>query len=403
MAVLRAFDILACGIGAVIAATAFASVQAQPPVPAPASCLPKGFPAVATYKSVEQRPDGRVTFRLCQPDARSAAVVSTDIPGVSPHDGLVMAKDATGMWSATTAAPLPPTVYPYNFQIDGVRTFDPRASQWAQGWFGVQGVFPVTGPAAAFQQYDRATPHGLVTEVDYWSNSLGMLRRAHVYTPPGYMKGGGSYPVLYLVHGAGGSDDSWISIGRANLILDNLISAGKAKPMIIVMPMGHTPDLPTNLMQNDEFGADLFDDLIPYVDATFRTIPTADARAMAGLSMGGGHTLAFGLTHSETFRSVGIFSMGIGYAFGPGGVTDDRADATRYEAAHDAQLKASAKALKLVYFGMGKADFMRPTMPHTRAMFDKYGIRYIYNESEGGHVWANWRDYLEDFAPRLFR
>ena len=365
--------------------------------------MPQGFPPVATYRSVEPLADGRVIFRLCSPEAKSVAVVSTEIPGISPRDGLPMTKDATGMWSATTATALPPTVYRYNFQVDGVRTFDPRGTQWAQGWSGIQGVFTVTGPAAAFQQYDPATPHGLVTEVYYWSRSLGALRRAHVYTPPGYMKGAGAYPVLYLVHGAGDSDDSWTSVGRANLILDNLIAAGKAKPMIIVMPMGHTPKMPSNLMQNDDFGNDLFGDLIPYIDSTFRTIPTADARGMAGLSMGGGHTIAFGLTHSETFHAVGIFSMGVGYSFGPGGVKDDPADAERYEAAHDAQLKQSAKALKLVYLGMGKDDFLHLTVPHTRAVLDRYAIHYIYNESQGGHVWANWRDYLEDFAPRLFR
>ncbi len=385
-------------VGAAISAAAPAMAQA----PA-ASCRPQGFPPVATYRSVEPLPDGRVTFRLCLPEARSAAVVSTEMPGVSPKDGLAMARDVSGMWSATTPEPLPPTVYRYNLMIDGVRTFDPRATQWSQGWTGVQGVFAVSGPSAAFQQYDAAVPHGLVTEINYPSKALGVMRRAHVYTPPGYMKGGGPYPVLYLVHGAGGSDDDWTQVGRANLILDNLIAAGKARPMIVVMPMGHTPDQPRDRPQNDDFGADLLGDLIPFVDGAFRTIPTADARAMAGLSMGGGHTLAFGLPHSETFRYVGIFSMGIGYAYSPGGVTDDPADAARFEAAHDAQLKHSARDLKLVYFAMGRDDFMRPTVSHTRAMFDRYGIRHIYNESAGGHVWPNWRDYLADFAPRLFR
>jgi enterochelin esterase family protein len=149
------------------------------------------------------------------------------------------------------------------------------------------------------------------------------------------------------------------------------------------------------MLNNSDFGDDLFKDVIPTIEASYRTINTADARAMAGLSMGGSHTLRFGLTHPEMFHAIGIFSMGLGMQ-GPG-------DVTKYEAANDAALKRDAKELKLLYYAIGKADFLYQVSAPTRGMFDKYGLHYVYNETEGGHTWINWRRYLTDFAPRLFR
>src|SRR5690606_3946026 len=138
------------------------------------------------------------------------------------------------------------------------------------------------GPEGAFQAWQAEVPHGVVSEIEYWSEAIGAKRRAHVYTPPGYMKDGKSYPVLYLVHGAGDSDDSWTSVGRAHNILDNLIAAGKAEPMIVVMPAGHTPARPgADILDNTDFGDDLTGSLIPYVDGNFRTLADADHRAMA--------------------------------------------------------------------------------------------------------------------------
>jgi enterochelin esterase family protein len=222
-------------------------------------------------------------------------------------------------------------------------------------------------------------------------------RRAHVYTPPGYQVSAKRYPVLYLVHGAGDSDDSWTNIGHAQYILDNLIAAGKAKPMIIVMPFGHTPDRPgTNLMANTDFGDDLIKDLMPKIEHDFRTINQANSRAMAGLSMGGSHTIRYGLTHPELFHYIGIFSMGLG-------MNGNTADVTSYETANAAALQRDAKELKLVYYAMGKDDFLHGTIAPTRAMFDKYGIKHEFHESTGGHTWINWRRYLNDFAPKLFK
>ena len=213
------------------------------------------------------------------------------------------------------------------------------------------------------------------------------------------MAGTGRYPVLYLVHGAGDSADSWTSVGHANNILDNLIASGKAKPMIVVMPFGHTPDRPNtgdggNILANPDFGDDLIKDLIPYVDANFRTLADRKERAMAGLSMGGAHTLRFGLTHPELFDYIGIFSMGLGLQ-GNNEVSD-------YESANGAALKQAGKDINLVYYAIGKDDFLYNTSAPTRAMFDKYGMKTVYHESGGGHTWINWRRYLTDFAPRLF-
>jgi len=236
----------------------------------------------------------------------------------------------------------------------------------------------------------------VVAVFEYWSASLGAKRRAHIYTPPGYMHDGKRYPVLYLVHGAGDSDDSWTSTGHAQYILDNLLAAGKARPMIIVMPFGHTPDRPgTNILANNDFGNDLLKDLIPAIDASFRTVAKPQSRAMAGLSMGGAHTIRNGLTHPEVFRYVGIFSMGLGL----GG---NQAEVADYEKQNAAALARSAKELKLVYYAIGKEDFLYGVAAPTRAMLDRQGIHHIYNESGGGHTWINWRRYLNDFLPRLF-
>ena len=391
---------------AIAAAGAVPVAAQQAPADAPKTCAPQGFMAPPpAYKSVEVLPDGRVTFRICAPDAQAVKVTSSDIADVIPMgfpagtpNGLAMTRDAMGLWSVTTDKPVAADNYRFAFNVDGVKLPDPKGTTYSEERAGTNSTFEVPGADGAFQAYRQNVPHGTVSTIEYWSNTLGIKRRAHVYTPPGYMKDGKSYPVLYLVHGAGDSDDSWTSVGHANYILDNLIASGKAKPMIVVMPNGHTPDRPGggNMLANSDFGNDFIKDLIPYVEANFRTIDTADARAMAGLSMGGAHTIQNGLTHPELFHAVGIFSMGLGV----GGNADQ---VTQYEQAHDAALKRDATDMKLVYYAIGRDDFLYGTVAPTRGIFDKYGIRHVFNESDGGHTWINWRRYLADFAPRLFR
>jgi enterochelin esterase-like enzyme len=387
---------------ALLVTTGFAQAQqaapAVPPAqPEPTTCVQRGFATgPAAYKSVEVLPDRRVTFRVCAPAATEVRVTSSDIADVIPFgQGLPLTKDDKGLWSVTTDKPIAPDNYRFNFSVNGARVPDPQSTTFSQEVVGINSTFEVLGPEGAFQTYNKDVPHGLVSTYEYWSNSLGVKRRAHVYTPPGYLTSSKRYPVLYLVHGAGDSDDSWTRTGHANYILDNLIATGKARAMIIVMPHGHTPNRPgTDILTNTDFGDDLIKDLMPQIEKEFRTINKPDARAMAGLSMGGSHTLRYGLTHPELFHYIGIFSMGLGVA-GP-------EDVTRYETANAAVLQRDAKELKLVYYAMGKDDFLYRSVVPTRAMLDKYGIKHVYNESGGGHTWINWRRYLNDFAPRLF-
>ena len=371
---------------------------------APASCVPQGtFNLVPSFAPVEVNPDGTVTFRLCAPAATEVRVISNDVGqaiplgGPNTERGLAMSKDATGLWVATTAIPVAADTYRYSFSVNGVKVPNTFGTTYSEERFGTNSTFEVPGPEGAFQAWQAEVPHGVVSEIEYWSEAIGAKRRAHVYTPPGYMKDGKSYPVLYLVHGAGDSDDSWISVGRAHNILDNLIAAGKAEPMIVVMPAGHTPARPgADILDNTDFGDDLTGSLIPYVDGNFRTLADADHRAMAGLSMGGSHTIRYGLTRPDLFHSLGVFSMGLGL----GGNMDQ---VRQYESANDAALRRAAGELDLLYYAMGTDDFLYGTVAPTRAMFEKYGIAHHYNETGGGHTWINWRRYLADFAPRLFR
>lgn len=393
-------------LSAIAAAASAVAAQPQPPgAAAPSTCASGGgfLPAPPAYQSVEVLADGRVTFRLCAPAATEVRVLSADMPDAIPFGGggappgLAMTRDTTGLWTGTTAVPVAADTYRYNFSVNGVDVPDPQSMTFSRERTGTRSTVEVAGNAGRFQAYDPKVPHGVVSEFEYWSATLGVKRRAHVYTPPGYLRGTRRYPVLYLVHGAGDSDDNWTSTGRAHYILDNLIAAGKAKPMIVVMPFGHTPDRAgaPGMLGNTDFGNELHKDLIPQVEATFRTLATPASRAMAGLSMGGAHTLQFGLTHPEAFRYIGVFSMGLGV----GGNQDDVA---RYERENAAALARSAREMKLVYFAMGTEDFLHGAAAPTRGMFDRQKIRHVYNESGGGHTWINWRRYLADFLPRLF-
>ncbi len=366
-----------------------------------ASCMPQGPFARPDYVSVEPLADGRVTFRLCAPEANNVRVTSNDLDPWVPggfgggERGLPLARDETGLWSVTTELPVPPDTYRYNFEVDGARVPDPMATTFSRERSGINSTMEIPGEAGAFQTLREDVPHGVVSRVEYVSGALGTMREAYVYTPPGYMNGNESYPVLYLVHGAGDSADSWTSVGHANYILDNLLASDSAEPMIIVMPFGHTPQREdTDMLANTDFGDDLHQDLIPFIDSQFRTIADRDHRAMAGLSMGGAHTLRFGLPRPDVFSHIGVFSMGLG--MGPD-------DVANYTTQNGEALERAAGELDLVYYAMGTDDFLYGTVAPTRAMLDEYGIEHVYNESGGGHTWINWRRYLHDFLPRLFR
>jgi enterochelin esterase family protein len=236
----------------------------------------------------------------------------------------------------------------------------------------------------------------------------------HVYTPPGYELGKGKYPVFFLLHGASDSDNSWSTVGRAGFILDNLIAAGKAKPMIMVMPAGHTSAGFGGGGINraiDEFGEDFVKDIMPYVESHYRVLTGRKERAIAGLSMGGMQTLNIGFSQLDKFAYIGVFSSGI---FGGGPRTPAAAGAPpapavspieewekkRAATLDDAKLK---QGLKLLWIATGKDDFLLKTSQATVEMLKKHGFTPAYKESEGAHTWLVWRNYLNEFAPLLFQ
>lgn len=232
----------------------------------------------------------------------------------------------------------------------------------------------------------------------------------HVYTPPGYESGRGKFPVFYLLHGAGDCDDSWTSVGRAGFILDNLLAAGQVKPMIVVMTAGHTRPFGFGRGggrgQPDEFVQDFLNDIMPYVEKTYRVYTDQKHRAIAGLSMGGGQTINIAIPHLDKFAFVGVYSSGI---FGiPGGsqaARPNQPEGPSFEEQHQAVLDDPKlkKSLKLFWFSTGKDDFLIGTTRATVDMFKKHGFQPVFNESPGAHTWINWRNYLNEFAPQLFR
>jgi enterochelin esterase family protein len=257
----------------------------------------------------------------------------------------------------------------------------------------------------------KNVPHGAVAEVTYYSTSLGRSRRMHVYTPPGYEAGSDRYPVLYLLHGAYDCDDAWTTVGRAGFILDNLIAKNKAVPMVVVMPAGHTGPFRTgDPMQrisktgSEEFVDDFVADIRPYAEKHYRLLGDRKQRAIAGLSMGGAQTLNVAIPHVSDYAYVGVFSSGIFElsrgVIGPGvagGRTWEDRNRTVLE---DSELKTG---LDLFWFATGKDDFLLKTTQSTVELFKKHGFKVDYKETPGGHTWMNWRKYLAEFIPLLFR
>lgn len=373
--------------------------------------------APAQVISPEVQADRKITFRLLAPKAESVRLSGGDIPGMGP--GKDMAKDDKGVWEITIG-PIDPGTYRYNFNMGGVAVIDPRNPSVSESNGNVWSMVHVPGSES---QDTKNVPHGAVSAVTYYSTALGKFRRMHVYTPPGYEMGKGKFPVFYLLHGAGDCDDSWSSVGRAGFILDNLIAAGKAKPMVIVMPAGHTrqnmrftPPPTTGAPPPDEFVQDFVTDIMPYVEKNYRVLTDRSNRAIAGLSMGGNHTLNIALPHLEKFAYVGVYSSGLLSAFMRAttpGAPRPAADAIpAITPAGEAWLKQHQaklddpnlkKGLKLLWFATGKEDFLLGITKGTLDLLKKHGFNPVYEETPGGHTWINWRNYLTDFAPKLFK
>jgi len=344
--------------------------------------------------------DGKATFRILAPKAEAVTLSGSDIPGLGR--GKEMMKNADGVWEVSLD--LAPGYYRYNFNVDGVAVIDPRNPATSES---NNNTWSLVGMPGSKWMDTLDVPHGAVASVTYYSSSLKRFRRMHVYTPPGYQSGKGKFPVFYLLHGAGDCDDSWTSIGRAGFILDNLIAERKAKPMVVVMPAGHTGTSGFGgggtRPAADEFSQDFVNDVMPYIEKHYRVHTDRKNRAIAGLSMGGGQTLSIGIPHLDQFAYMGVFSSGVfGIVPRPNAPA---AQGPSFEERHQAVLDDPKlkKGLKLFWFGTGKDDFLIETSKATVEMFKKHGFGVQFHESEGGHTWINWREYLDGFAPKLFQ
>ena len=356
--------------------------------------------------SPEVGKDGSITLRLLAPNAQQV-VASGELDG-KPHP---LTKGENGIWSVTIG-PLPPDIYTYGFNVDGLTVLDPRNTNTKMGYGGFGPVSVVEVPGEGPQFYDvRPVPHGAVRIQPYVSKSLGVARTVWIYTPPDY-DSGKNYPVLYLLHGAGDIESGWTLIGRANNILDNLIAEKKAKPMVVVMPLGHTiqsfyagpaksavpPVNPADAAAGAGAGAlspfakDLLEDVMPMVEKTMKVSTKPEDRAIAGLSMGGGQTINIAFNKPALFRYVVLMSP----ATGP------NMDQTYASFLKDPPV--ANKQFKLFWMGVGKDDTL--TGPGDKVFHDVLqakGITHAFNLTDGRHEWTVWRHALNDVAPLLFK
>ena len=358
-----------------------------------------------TLTSVTVLSDGRVTFRLYAPNAADVRFGGGDIP--EPLRSQKMTKRNDGVWEATIG-PIVPGAYRYNFSVDGISVMDPRNPSVSESNDNAWSLMYV--PGAGYME-EKNVPHGAVAEVTYFSTALGRSRRMHVYTPPGYEAGSDKFPVFYLLHGAYDCDDAWTSVGRAGFILDNLIAEKKAVPMVVVMPAGHTGAFgfgkPMQRMTGagkEEFVEDFTADVRPFIEQHYRVLTGRNNRAIAGLSMGGAQTLNIAIPNLPDYAYVGVFSSGI-FELSRGIAGAGGANGPTWEERNIAMLddKEAKKGLELFWFATGKDDFLLNVSRSTVALFKKHGFTVVYKETAGAHTWNNWREYLAEFAPQLFR
>lgn len=374
---------------------ALAQTPARPPTPND------------TLASTEIAPDRKVTFRIWAPKADEVRLRGDWIEDASTE---ALARDDQGVWSATVG-PLRPDYYNYFFLVDGVKTIDPKNPLIKQGNTSVDNMLMVPGPEAAFLEA-RPVPHGEIRLAWYKSTTLGGERRLHVYTPPGYDRGEDRYPVLYLLHGGGDEDSGWSTIGRAGFVLDNLLAEGKARPMLIVMPNGSLPRpaglpavaagttpspevLAAMAASQARFTSELMKDVLPFVERSYRVEAEAKSRALAGLSMGGGQTQRVMTAHPDAFACFAIWSAGL------------RPEATAaFEKDAAAFLSAPEKVnrqIRLLSIRVGEKDFALPGTRNLVEVLKKHGIEHRLEVNGGGHTWINWRLYLSELLPQLFR
>lgn len=357
--------------------------------------------------SPEITADNKITFRVFAPEAKKVTLSGDWMPGWGTQ--VELAKNDTGLYQLTIDL-LPSEMYTYSYFVDGVKTIDPNNSMVVRDGTRNESMFMVPGDKATMYGVNDV-PHGTLQKVWYSSPTLGLTRLMYVYTPAGYSESMDKLPVLYLLHGGGGDEDAWTTLGRTPQILDNLIASGKAKPMIVVMTNGNPGDAAApgaapakkeavgqnnpGSMGSGKFEQSLVKDVIPFIEKNYRVISNKDNRAVAGLSMGGIQTMYLTNNYPEAFSYFGVMSMGLVDMSRFGGKNDPEERVKGME-----KLKASNP--KLYWIACGKEDFLFQSATDLRKFLDDNKFPYIYRESEGGHTWTNWRIYLSELAPKLF-
>ena len=362
--------------------------------------------------SPELHNDKTVTFRLLAPNAKEVTISGDWMP----VQGFVrrpeaMVKTTDSLWFYTTPA-LPSDLYTYTFTVDGVRCTDPNNAFVVRDVANISNVFIVGGGKGDYYKVAKV-PHGTVSCRWYDSPGNGMSRRITIYTPPGYETSDTKYPVLYLMHGIGGDEEAWMGLGRTSQILDNLIAQGKAVPMIVVMTNGNVVQdaapgegsegyvKPTFMLPHTMDGKfeETFEDIMKFVESNYRIKPTKENRAITGLSMGGYHTSYISRYYPNTFDYMGLFSPALNNK------PEQYATAPAYQNLDKNLKRQMSNGYKLYWIAVGKDDFpiLFNAIKEHRAKLDSMGMKYEYIETEGGHTWTNWRDYLTTFAQKLFK
>lgn len=416
---------IACCIACLIGSVA-ASAQQPPAQPGAQNPAGRGGAAPAPrVVSPEILPDKSVTFRLRAPEAAKVLLNGNWDKGTN----IPMTRDEQGIWSVTVG-PLGDQLWAYSFNVNGVKVLDPGNGELQRDGSRYENLLMISGPASTTWQF-REVPHGAVQAVWYPSEILKKAgRRMYVYTPPDYNTSNSRYPVLYLLHGGGGDEDAWVSMGRANIILDNLIAEGRARPMIVVMPNGNAAQVvsqgygygsippaspavapappPVQAQQQAPAGRgaqgapassrppqvyegsyphSLVREIIPFIDRNFRTVPNKDSRAIAGLSMGGGHTVSATNNNPGVFGWIAVWSAG-------GQNTE----------AFEKQLRAAnAAGVSHYWIGAGTTDFARQGSQTLFEVARKAGMNATYHEAPGAHFWFIWRQFLSEFVSMIFK
>lgn len=366
--------------------------------------------------SPEVHPDNTVTFRIAAPKAVRVQVTGDFLPtqkmntpfGEFDAPGTADLVEKDGVWEYTTPEPLAPELYSYTLLVDGLKINDPSNVYRIRDVKSVTDVFIIPGERADLYKVNDV-PHGTVSKVWYHSPTLDMDRRLTVYTPAGYESSGKRYPVFYLLHGMGGDENAWTELGRAAQILDNLIAEGKAEPMIVVMTNGNVdmqaapgesslgfeaPSMQLPKTMEGSFETH-FPDVVKFIDNNYRTIKSKKGRAIAGLSMGGFHSMHISKQYPDMFDYVGLFSAAI--------LPNDGVKSPIYDDLEGKLKTQFAKKPALYWIAIGDTDFLYQANKDYRKLLDDNGYKYTYFETPEGHIWKNWRIYLTEFAPQLFK